>query len=99
MEELRNEEMINEELGCEELMIPEEETENSIGGLLALGVSALVGLGMAGYAAYKNRDKIKAKRIEKKIAKLEKLGFTVIRNDQAEEESSEELPEETEKEN
>ena len=57
------------------------ETTGSNKGLLGLAIGIGAGLAVAGVAAWKNRDKIKAKRQEKKLDKqireLEKYGYCV----------------------
>lgn len=54
------------------------------------GGAGLLGLGLAvvGGAVYlwKNKEKIKQKRIDKKIAKMESLGYTVTKNEEPSEE-------------
>lgn len=46
-------------------------------GLLGLALGIGVGIAVAGVAAWKNRDKIKQKRVDKQIKKLEKKGYVV----------------------
>ena len=48
-----------------------------VGGILT-GVG-IVGVGAACVALFKNRDKIKEKKLKKQIAKLEKAGFVVAK--------------------
>lgn len=97
---------MNEEIKTNEMM--EQESENyetegstSNGGRGGAGViGAVLAVGGLAVYAWKNRDKIKQKRINKKIAKMESLGYTVTKNeepseaveekDSNEEESSEE---------
>ena len=85
MEELRNE---NELTMVDETMVDFDdeyvEESNGVfkkvvmigGGALVVGATAL---------AIKNRDKIKAKMEERKIAKLEKKGYVVYRPEELEE--------------
>lgn len=95
MSEERNELMEmenNEELTVIEL---EESEYSSGGGLGKILIGAVVGV-TAGVAAlaYKNKDKIKEKYQEKQIAKctkkLERLGCTVVRDEEFLEEDFEE---------
>lgn len=78
--ELENEDIEIEEVEGE-LYDPEysDSSNGNRGGALAIGggiVAALVG---GGIYLCKNKDKIKAKRAEKQIAKLEKQGYKVYK--------------------
>ena len=84
MEELRNE---NELTMVEELVLDfdDEYVEESNGvfkKVVMIGGGALVAGATA--LAIKNRDKIKAKLEERKIAKLEKKGYVVYRPEEVE---------------
>ena len=84
MEELRNE---NELTMVEEPVVDfdDEHIEESNGGfkkVVMIGGGALVAGATA--LAIKNRDKIKAKLEERKIAKLEKKGYVVYRPEEVE---------------
>ena len=84
MEELRNE---NELTMVEEPVVDfdDEYVEESHGvfkKVVVIGGGALVALATA--LAIKNRDKIKAKIEERKIAKLEKKGYVVYRPEEVE---------------
>ena len=54
-----------------------EELENSGKGLLGTIVAGVVLVGAGAVLAYKNRDKLKKKRTEKLIRKLEDQGYKV----------------------
>lgn len=65
---------------CEDELVESGEG-NGIVGKVALGIVLAVGTGI-GIAVAKNRDKIKAKLTERRIAKLEKEGFYVVTPDE-----------------
>lgn len=93
--ELENENMEIEEVEGD-LYDPEysESSNGNRGGALAIGgglVAALVG---GGIYLWKNKDKIKAKHLEKKIAKLEKQGYVVYKANELDGPVAEEDPEE-----
>lgn len=72
----------------------EEETEekSSVAGKIVFGLGAAVVAG-ATALAIKNRDKIKAKRTERQIKKLEAKGYVVV--DVNDDDESEDIEEET----
>lgn len=76
-----NEEMNNQEIELiEEVEIYEEPKKSGSGFLKVLGGLALLGGAAALAVRYKNRDKIK----EKKIEKLRKQGYVVYKLDEGE---------------
>ena len=72
-----------------------ESSSGNRGGALAAGVGLVAALVGGGIYLWKNRDKIKAKRTEKQIAKLEKKGYKVYNTNELEGTVAEVYPEET----
>lgn len=75
--EIRNDELLEVE---ETMYEPEEDCEesNGIGGKILVGVG-VVATGVVTTLVIKNRDKIKEKLEERKIAKLQKKGYVVYK--------------------
>lgn len=72
----------------------ESNTSSNGGGSKSLGVLVVGALIAGGVGLFKNRDKIKAKKEEKQIKKLEKKGYVVYKADDICEEVEDLLPEE-----
>lgn len=77
MEELRNNEEMMEMVEVTDTDYEVEETGGGIFGKVLVGLA--IGAGALGVYAFKNRDKIRAKREEKAAEKLRRAGFEVRR--------------------
>lgn len=71
----------------------ESDTSSNGGGSKGLGVLVVGALIAGGVGLFKNRDKIKAKKEEKQIKKLEKKGYVVYKAEEVCEEAEDLLPE------
>lgn len=81
MEDVRIEEMNNQVEVDEIGEYPVEEHEGGLGGLLTL-IGAVTAIGGALFVGIKNRDKIKEARDKKRIAKLEKHGYVIFKEEE-----------------
>lgn len=77
-EELNMMETMNEEFENEETTMDTSSSGGVSIGKVLLGVG---GAALAGFALFKNRDKLKEKQDQKRIKKLEKKGYVVIAPD------------------
>lgn len=76
-EEIRNEEVMEEATEIYDLEPVSEGEESGGNGAIKLIVGAVAVAGAVGALAWKGKDKIKQKRTEHQIKKLEKKGFVV----------------------
>lgn len=84
-EELRELNMENDDVTMD---TNDSDSKSGLIGKLVVG-SVVAGAGVLGAAIYKNRTKLEERRMEHKIKKMEKKGFTVIRPEKVEEDSEE----------
>lgn len=84
-EELRELNMENDDVTME---TNDSDSKSGLIGKLVVG-SVIAGAGLLGAAIYKNRNKLEERRMEHKIKKMKKKGFTVIKPEKVEDDSEE----------